>query len=35
VNLARVSCRPFGESPKFVMLGIMIITAVCFDVHEQ
>jgi solute carrier family 13 (sodium-dependent dicarboxylate transporter), member 2/3/5 len=28
VNLARVFLRPFGESPKFVMLGIMIITAV-------
>jgi sodium-dependent dicarboxylate transporter 2/3/5 len=28
VNLARVFLRPFGESPKFVMLGMMIITAV-------
>ncbi len=35
VNLARVFLRPFGESPKFVMLGMMIITAVFFDVHEQ
>ncbi len=28
VNLARVFLRPFGESPKFVMLGMMVITAV-------
>lgn len=28
VNLARVFLRPFGESPKFVMLGIIITTAV-------
>jgi sodium-dependent dicarboxylate transporter 2/3/5 len=27
VNLARVLLRPFGESQKFVMLGMMIITA--------
>ena len=28
VYLARVFLRPFGESPKFVMLGIIITTAV-------
>ena len=28
VNLARIFLRPFGESPKFVMLGMMFITAV-------
>ena len=28
VNLARVFLRPFGESPNFVMLGMMVITAV-------
>ena len=28
VNLARVFLKPFGESPKFVMLRIMIITTV-------
>ena len=28
VNLARVFLRPFGEYPKFVMLGMMVITAV-------
>ena len=28
VNLARVFLKPFGESPKFVMLGMMVITAV-------
>ncbi|WP_037028219.1 SLC13 family permease [Psychromonas aquimarina] len=28
VNLARVLLRPFGKSPKYVMLGIMMITAV-------
>jgi len=28
VNLARVLLRPFGERPKYVMLGIMLITAV-------
>lgn len=27
-NLARVLLTPFGQSPKFVMLGIMLITAV-------
>lgn len=27
-NLARVLLRPFGNSPKFVMLGIMLITAI-------
>ncbi len=28
VNLARVLLRPFGNSPKYVMLGIMMITAI-------
>ena len=28
VNLARVFLKPFGESPKFVMLRMMIITIV-------
>jgi len=28
INLARVLLRPFGYNPKYVMLGIMIITAV-------
>ena len=28
VNFTRVFLRPFGESPKFVMLGMMITTAV-------
>ena len=28
VNLVRVFLGPFGESPKFVMLGMVIITAV-------
>jgi len=28
INLARVLLRPFGHSPKYVMLGIMLITAV-------
>ena len=28
VNLARVLLRPFGYQPKYVMLGIMLITAV-------
>lgn len=27
INLARVLLRPFGQRPKFVMLGLMIITA--------
>ena len=27
-NLARVLLRPFGEDPRFVMLGMMLITAV-------
>lgn len=28
INLARVLIRPFGKQPKYVMLGLMIITAV-------
>ncbi|MEI6894489.1 MAG: SLC13 family permease, partial [Colwellia sp.] len=28
VNLARVLLKPFGKEPKFVMLGLMLITAV-------
>ncbi|WP_413699125.1 SLC13 family permease [Psychromonas sp. KJ10-10] len=28
VNLARVLLKPFGHSPKYVMLGLMMITAV-------
>ncbi len=28
VNLARVLLKPFGQNPKYVMLGLMIITAV-------
>ncbi len=28
VNLARVLLKPFGHNPKFVMLGLMLITAV-------
>lgn len=28
INLARVLLKPFGRSPKFVMLGLMIITAI-------
>ena len=28
INLARVLLRPFGRDPKFVMLGLMIITAI-------
>ncbi|ABM04080.1 anion transporter [Psychromonas ingrahamii 37] len=28
INLARVLLRPFGYNPKYVMLGIMLITAV-------
>lgn len=28
INLARVLLKPFGKNPKFVMLGLMIITAV-------
>lgn len=28
VNLARVMLRPFGTNPKFIMLGLMIITAI-------
>ena len=28
INLARVMLRPFGTNPKFIMLGLMIITAV-------
>ena len=28
INLARVLLKPFGTSPKFVMLGLMIITAI-------
>jgi sodium-dependent dicarboxylate transporter 2/3/5 len=28
VNLARVLLKPFGRNPKFVMLGLMIITAI-------
>lgn len=28
INLARVLLKPFGTSPKFVMLGLMLITAV-------
>jgi len=28
LNLARVLLKPFGKNPKFVMLGLMIITAV-------
>ncbi len=28
VNLARVLLKPFGQNPKFVMLGLMMITAV-------
>lgn len=28
INLARVLLRPFGERPKYVMLGIMLITAI-------
>jgi len=27
INLARVLLKPFGQTPKFVMLGLMIITA--------
>ncbi|MCE2570083.1 SLC13 family permease [Motilimonas eburnea] len=27
VNLARVLLKPFGQQPKFVMLGLMVITA--------
>ena len=27
INLARVLLKPFGQKPKFVMLGLMIITA--------
>jgi len=28
INLARVLLKPFGRNPKFVMLGLMIITAI-------
>ncbi|MCM2679068.1 SLC13 family permease [Echinimonas agarilytica] len=28
VNLARVLLKPFGEKPSFVMLGLMVITAI-------
>ncbi|GLS90275.1 dihydroorotate dehydrogenase [Psychromonas marina] len=28
INLARVLLKPFGQNPKYVMLGLMIITAV-------
>lgn len=28
VNLARVLLKPFGQDPKFVMLGLMLITAI-------
>nr|WP_086940352.1 SLC13 family permease [Thaumasiovibrio occultus] len=28
VNLARVLLKPFGQQPKYVMLGLMIITAI-------
>jgi len=28
VNLARVLLKPFGQNPKYVMLGLMIITAI-------
>lgn len=28
VNLARVLLKPFGNNPKYVMLGLMMITAV-------
>jgi len=28
INLARVLLKPFGQKPKFVMLGLMLITAV-------
>ncbi len=28
INLARVLLKPFGKEPKFVMLGLMLITAV-------
>jgi solute carrier family 13 (sodium-dependent dicarboxylate transporter), member 2/3/5 len=28
INLARVLLKPFGKNPKFVMLGLMIITAI-------
>ncbi len=28
INLARVLLKPFGSNPKFVMLGLMLITAV-------
>ena len=28
INLARVLLRPFGRDPKYVMLGLMIITAI-------
>jgi len=28
VNLARVLLKPFGQDPKFVMLGLMMITAI-------
>ncbi|KFK47945.1 SLC13 family permease, partial [Vibrio vulnificus] len=27
-NLARVLLKPFGQQPKFIMLGLMLITAV-------
>ncbi|MCK5819650.1 MAG: SLC13/DASS family transporter [Psychromonas sp.] len=28
INLARILLKPFGKEPKFVMLGLMIITAI-------
>ncbi|MEZ4764102.1 MAG: SLC13 family permease [Calditrichia bacterium] len=35
VNLARVLLKPFGTNPRWVLLRLMVITAVFFDVYEQ